>query len=86
MAKNNIKNKTKKVTGSLFGKKEQKTIEIPKELWIDFVGLMYTAIQHVTLTEENKDVIQLLRNIIGESFHKGEILVVDGKIISKDKL
>jgi len=62
------------------------TVEVPKELWVDFTGIIYTAVQHITLTEENIEIMNFLRSVVGKSLRDGEILVVDGKIIAKKDL
>ena len=66
--------------------KKNKTIEIPGELWVDFIDIMYMAIQHTEATTDNLDIMNYFRSIIGGAFRDGEILVVDGKIIDKKNL
>ena len=60
-------------------KNKDKIVKIPKKQWVDFINVIYTAIQHIEHTEENTDIMLTLRQIVGDSFQEGEILIVDGK-------
>jgi len=66
--------------------KKNKTIEIPGDLWVEFIGLIYTAIQHIDATTDNIDIMNYFRSVIGGAFRDGDILIVDGKIIDKNDL
>jgi len=63
-----------------------KTVSIPEELWVDFINVLYASIQHITHTEENEKIMLHLRQVVGDAFHNGEVLVVDGKIVHRDYL
>ena len=63
-----------------------KTVSIPEEQWVGFINVLYASIEHITHTEENREIMMTLRQIVGDSFHKGEVLVVDGKIVDRDYL
>lgn len=63
-----------------------KTINIPEEQWVDFINILYAAIQHITHTEENAAIMMTLRQIVGDAFQTGEVLVINGKIVSRDYL
>ena len=64
----------------------KKTVDIPEELWVDFIDILYTSIQHITHTEKNEKIMLVLRQIVGDAFHNEEVLVVDGKIVHRDFL
>ena len=61
-----------------------KTINIPEEQWVDFINILYASIEHITHTEENAGIMMTLRQIVGDAFHKGEVLVINGKIVERD--
>jgi len=63
-----------------------KTVSVPEEQWVDFINVLYSAIQHIKPTEQNEGIMATLRHIVGEAFHRGEVLVIDGKIVPRDYL
>lgn len=63
-----------------------KKIEIPEDQWVDFINIIYAAIQHINHTDENAKIMLTLRQIVGNAFHSGEVLVIDGKIVDRDHL
>jgi len=67
-------------------KKTPRVLEVPEDTWVSFIEVLFTAVQHITVTEENITTINFLRNVITKAFEDGDILVVDGKIIAKDEL
>lgn len=62
-----------------------KKIEVPNDIWCDFMNVLYSAVQHIKPTEENVNCLNFIRNQIQESIEKQDVLVVDGKIVDKDK-
>ena len=63
-----------------------KTIEIPEDQWVDFINILYASIQHITHTEDNANIMLTLRQIVGDAFHNGEVLVINGRIVGRDHL
>ena len=61
-----------------------KKIDVPRELWCDFVNILYAATQHVKQTEENSDCLNFIRNEIQRSIENGDVLVIEGKIVDKE--
>ena len=61
-----------------------KIVNIPEGQWVDFINILYASIEHIAHTENNRGIMMTLRQIVGDSFHKGEVLVVDGKIVPRD--
>jgi len=63
-----------------------KTVTVPEELWVDFINVIFSAVQHVVPTEENENIMLHLKQIVGDSFQNKEILILDGKIVGRDAL
>ena len=60
-------------------------LEIPKELWCQFVNVLYAAVEHIEPTEENKECMGFIRNQIQKTIEDGEVLVVSGKIVDRNE-
>lgn len=63
----------------------QKKLEIPEELWCDFINVLYSAVQHIDPTEENQECMGFIKNEIQKTIENGEILVVNGKLVNRDE-
>ena len=65
---------------------KNKIVEIPKAQWVDFINVIYVAIQHISITKENAPIMSTLHEIVRNAFKDGEVLVVDGKIVDRDEV
>jgi hypothetical protein len=65
---------------------ENKNVEVPIELWADFINVIYAAVQHITPTRENAEIITHLKGIVLKAFKDEDVLVVDGKIVDKKEI
>lgn len=62
-----------------------KKLEIPKEIWCDFINVLYSAVEHIEPTDENKDCMGFIKNEIQKAIENQEVLIVSGKIVDKDE-
>jgi hypothetical protein len=60
-----------------------KKIEVPDGLYADFINVLFAADRHVKRTDKNERVMMFIKEVIGNAFHSGEVLVVNGTIIDK---
>lgn len=59
-------------------------IDVPDKLWADFINVLFAADRRIVRTPENEDVMMFIKEVIFNAFNKGDVLIVDGKIIPKD--
>lgn len=62
-----------------------KTLEIPKEIWCDFINILYSAVEHIEPTKENRNCIGFIKNEIQKAIENEEVLIVNGKIVDRDE-
>jgi hypothetical protein len=62
------------------------TIEIPENLYSGLMDLFFAAIRKSDVSEKNPLLYAWIQTTIHEAFKNEDIVIIDGKIISKEDL
>jgi hypothetical protein len=60
-----------------------RNIEVPDEIWADFIDVLFAADRHVVRTEENENIMSFIKGIIMQAFQEGSVLIINEKIVPK---
>jgi hypothetical protein len=61
------------------------TIEVPEEIWADFINVLFAADRRVVRTPENESVMNHIKGIIHQAFQDKTILIINGKIVPRER-
>jgi sulfur carrier protein ThiS len=60
-------------------------VEIPEEIWADFVNVLFAADRRVVRTPENEKVMDYIKYIILQAFQDETVLIINGKIVPRER-